>query len=186
MKKIGTQTIETERLILRKFNLKDVTSAFKNWASDKEVQYFYREPVYETKEKTEALLKDYIEKYKGLNYYRWAVILKESGECIGQIAYFFVDSENNSAEIEYCIGKHFQNKGYATEAAVNVIDFGFKKISLHKVQISHMGGNNKSKRVIEKCGFKYDGTLRDYFYIVGKYVDRVYYSILENEYIKNL
>ena len=45
--------------------------------------------------------------------------------------------------------------------------------------------NAPSKKVIEKCGFTYEGTLRDYFYIDGKYEGRMYFSILEDEYEKN-
>lgn len=182
MKSIGTETIETERLILRRFNIDDTEAVFKNWAADKEVQYYYREPTYETFDKAKELVENFIDKYSDSNVYRWAVTIKETGECIGQIAYYFVDTDNNCAEIEYCIGQCFQKKGFATEAAKAVIKFGFKKIELHKIAISHMGGNDKSKRVIEKCGFHYDGTMRDYFYIDGKYIDRLFYSILEDEY----
>ena len=42
--------------------------------------------------------------------------------------------------------------------------------------------NAPSKRVIEKCGFVYEGTLRDYFYMNGEYVGRLYFSILRNEF----
>ncbi len=57
-------------------------------------------------------------------------------------------------------------------------------MDLHKVQISHKALNEKSKRVIEKCGLKYEGTLRDFFYVESenKYIDRLYYSILREEY----
>lgn len=178
----GTKTIETERLILRMFELDDCDSVLKNWASDKEVQSLYSEPVYKTIEEVGGLLEKYIDNYKKQNYYRWAVISKETNECIGQIAYFMVDESNHFAEIEYCIGRSFQGHGYATEAAKSVIAFGFEKINLHKVQICHKAMNIKSKRVIEKCGLTYEGTLRDFFFDGEKYVDRLYYSILKKEY----
>jgi len=59
--------------------------------------------------------------------------LKETGECIGQIAYFLVDSNNHFAEIEYCIGSCFQRKNLATEATKVVVQYGFDKMNLHKV-----------------------------------------------------
>ena len=133
----GTQTIETERLILRRFEYSDCGSV---------------------------------------------VIERKSGQCIGQIAYFLVDSKNHFAEIEYCIGQQFQCRGFATEAAKAVIDFGFRNMNLHKVQICTKTINAPSKRVIEKCGLTYEGTLRDYFYMDGKYVGRLYFSILRDEY----
>lgn len=179
---IGTQTIETERLILRPFVYQDDEAMLKYWIADEKIQSMYSEPTYTTKEAVRELLDKYISSYEKNDYYRWAVISKENNECIGQIAFFLVDNKNNFAEIEYCIGSEFQCKGLATEATKAVIDFGFNKIKLHKVQICHKSINIPSKRVIEKCGFHFEGTLRDYFYMNGQYVDRLYYSILENEY----
>lgn len=181
---IGTQIIETKHLILRKFEYHDAQSAFKNWASDELVQALYSEPVYKNIEEVKVLLKKYIDNYKNYNYYRWAIILKENNECIGQIAYFMINEKNHFAEVEYCIGRKFQGCGYATEATKAIINVGFKEINLHKVQICHKAMNEKSKRVIEKCGLKYEGTLRDFFFIENenKYVNRLYYSILKDEY----
>ncbi|MBR6537936.1 MAG: GNAT family N-acetyltransferase [Lachnospiraceae bacterium] len=92
--------------------------------------------------------------------YRWAIVLKETGECIGSA---------------------FQCKGYATEATKAIIRFSFERMNLHKVQICTKEINIPSKRVIEKCGFIYEGMLRDYFYMNGEYVGRLYFSILQSE-----
>ncbi len=179
---IGSQTIETDRLILRKFMYSDVDAMLKYWIADEKIQSLYSEPTYNTKEEVNALLDKYINAYNNSNYYRWAIILKENNECIGQIAYFLVDDKNHFAEIEYCIGSLFQCRGLATEATKAIIKYGFEHINLHKVQICHKSINIPSKRVIEKCGFTYEGTLRDFFFMNGQYVDRLYYSILRSEF----
>lgn len=178
----GTQTIETERLILRRFEYSDDEAVFRNWAADEKVQTMYSEPVYRDIRAVRGLLDKYIGGYEKNDYYRWAAALKDTNECIGQIAYFLVDSRNNFAEIEYCIGRKFQCRGYATEAARAVTAYGFDKIGLHKVQICTKTINAPSKRVIEKCGFTYEGTLRDYFCMDGKYAGRLYFSMLRSEY----
>ena len=178
----GTLEIETDRLLLRRFTYEDTESMMRNWVSDDEVQDMYGEPSYKTPEAVKGLLDKYIGGYKNDNYYRWAVIEKDSGECIGQIAYFLVDTNNHFGEIEYCIGTAFQGKGYATEATKAVIAYGFEKINFHKVQICVRPSNLPSKRVIEKCGVTFEGTLRDYFYRHGEYEGRMFYSILRNEY----
>ncbi len=178
----GTQTIETERLVLRKFRYSDDDSMLKYWIADEKIQSLYSEPVYSTKAEVKGLLDKYISSYDKEDYYRWAVIDKETNECIGQIAYFLVDSKNNFAEIEYCIGSAFQCRGFATEATKAIIKFGFEQINLHKVQICTKTINNPSKRVIEKCGFTYEGTLRDYFFMDNRYVGRLYFSMLRDEY----
>ncbi len=179
---LGTNTIETERLILRRFEYSDDEAMLKYWIADEKIQSMYSEPVYTTQAEVKALLNKYISSYENRDYYRWAIIEKNLGECIGQIAYFLVDNKNHFAEIEYCIGSDFQCRGYATEAAKAVIAYGFDRINLHKVQICTKTINKASKRVIEKCGFTYEGTLRDYFYMNGEYIGRLYFSMLQDEY----
>lgn len=99
----GTQKIETERLILRKFSFDDCSDMLKYWVSDERIQKSYGEPVYKTKAEVKSLLDKYISGYESKNFYRWAIAEKSSGICIGQIAFFLVDSKNNFSEIEYCI-----------------------------------------------------------------------------------
>ena len=106
LKETFTETINTERLILRKFESSDVESVFRNWASDPEVQLNYGEPVFSSTAEVKALLEKYISGYDRANYYRWAVVEKQSGECIGQIAFFLVDTKNEFAEIEYRKGQN--------------------------------------------------------------------------------
>ena len=179
---VGTRPIKTERLLLRPFPPSDAASVLANWASDEAVQSLYAEPTYTTFEAVNGLLEKYIGGYERPDYYRWAVVEPSSGQCIGQIAYFLVDGKNHFGEIEYCIGRAFQNRGYATEVTRAVVAFGFEQMNLHKVQISVKEINPASRRVIEKCGFTYEGTLRDYFYESGRYVSRLYYSMLRSEF----
>lgn len=177
------KTIETDRMILRRFEYSDNASMRKNWISNERIQSLYSEPTYTTEEEVKELLDKYIGSYSKEDYYRWAIIDKESKECIGQIAFFLVDSKNHFAEIEYCIGEEYQGRGLATEATKSVIAYGFDEINLHKVQICTKTINASSKRVIEKCGLTYEGTLRDYFYMDGQYVGRLFFSILKEEYM---
>ena len=179
---VGTKQIETERLILRRFEFSDCNDMLKYWVSDPEIQSLYCEPAYTTEQDVTALIGQYIDSCKASNYYRWAIVAKDTMQCIGQIAYFLVDEQGHFAEMEYCIGNDFQKRGLATEATKAVIKYGFEEINLHKVQICHKSLNMPSKRVIEKCGLTFEGALRDFFYQDGHYVDRLYYSILQAEY----
>lgn len=181
----GSLDIDTGRLLLRKFTYDDIPSMMRNWVSDDDVQNKYGEPSYKTEEEVRGLLDRYIGGYSDGTYFRWAVIEKESGECIGQTAFFLVNAACCFGEIEYCIGRQFQGKGYATEAAKAVTKFGFDRIGFHRVQICARPANAPSRKVIGKCGFTYEGTLRDFFLIDGSYEGRMYFSILEDEYRAN-
>ena len=87
MKHIGTQQFETERLICRKFNSNDYENMFENWAANPNIQLEYGEPVYDTIQKVQELLKKYIDSYSNMDYYRWAIVEKASNQNIGQIAF---------------------------------------------------------------------------------------------------
>lgn len=100
---VGTQTVETERLILRPFTYEDNEAMLKYWIADEKIQSLYGEPVYTTKEEVKELLDKYINNYKNDNYYRWAIVLKGRNECIGQIAYFLYDNGEYVDRLYYSI-----------------------------------------------------------------------------------
>ena len=69
---VGTQTIETARLLLRPFTYTDGESMLKNWVADERVQFMYAEPVYITEEAVKGLLDKYIGAYEKTDTYnRW-------------------------------------------------------------------------------------------------------------------
>lgn len=179
----GSRIIDSDRLFLRPFQYTDDDDMLTHWVSDPEIQSMYSEPTYTNKKEVKELLKKYITSYENPDYYRWAIIEMESNTCIGQIAIFLVNEKNHFCEIEYCLGKKFHRKGYATEAVKTVLDFCFNTVNFHKVQVCHKEGNVASQGVIKKCNFTYEGTLRDFFYMNEKYVNRLYYSMLKDEYL---
>ena len=184
---VGTKTIETKRLILRRFEYSDIDSMLRNWIADEQTQWDYGEPYYSTPEAVKGLFDTkYIVSYSKDDYYRWAVIEKESGECIGQIAYFSVDTDNQHGEIEYVIGPAFQGKGYATEMTRAVIGFGFEKINFNRIEIDCRTENEASRRVIEKCGLTYEGVFRDFFWRKDHFEGRRVFSILKSEWKNSL
>lgn len=183
---VGTTTIETERLMLRRFEYSDIDSMLRNWIADEQTQWDYGEPYYSTPEAVRELLDTkYIASYSREDYYRWAVIEKTSGECIGQIAYFYVNTENQHGEIEYVIGPVFQGKGYGTEMTKAVIAFGFDEINFHRIEIDCRTTNEASRRVIEKCGLTYEGVFRDFFWRKDHFEGRQVFSIMKHEFEAN-
>ena len=150
MKHAGTHTILTERLILRRFLPDDAADMLQNWASDPRVQPEYGEPVYDTPEAVCGLLQQYLAGYARPDFYRWAIVLRETGQNIGQIAFCKVWEDCNTAEIEYCIGADFWGHGYAGEALAAVIDRTFSQTEFTKLEAYHRAANPKSGRVLQK------------------------------------
>ena len=133
----GTQQLETERFILRRFVEED--------------------------------------------YYHWGIVCKEDGILIGTIN-LRVDDDNNSAETSYIVAPDYWNKGVMTEVLKKVISFGFETLKLNRIAAEFFEGNEASRRVMEKCGMKIEGTARHLYYKNGRYIDSTWCSILHKEY----
>lgn len=80
MKHCGTQRLETNRLILRRYANEDAAAMYKNWASDKEVTKFLMWPAHSNQEVSQSVIEDWVNQYSHENYYHWAIVLKENGD----------------------------------------------------------------------------------------------------------
>ena len=88
--------------------------------------------------------------------YTFTIDLHETKTPVGRVAIRYIDNKR-SWNIGYWIHPVHWNKGYATEAALAVIKFGFSELSASKITTAHAIFNAPSKRVIEKLGFQFTG-----------------------------
>ncbi|MBW9157796.1 GNAT family N-acetyltransferase [Clostridium sp. FP2] len=184
LKHTGTKIIETQRLILRQFKEEDAADMFNNWASDNEVTRYVSWQTHSEIEVSEQVLTMWVDEYSSQENYNWAIEIKENGSVVGSIGLMNIDNNIENCEIGYCIGKAFWNKGITTEAFSAVINFAFKEVGFERITGRHNVDNVASGRVMEKCGLKYEGTLRKIHKInTGSLVDCKYYSILKEEYV---
>ena len=110
MNHCGTRTIETERLLLRRFVIEDADAMFQNWASDKEVTRFLTWPAYSSADTAIQVLNEWDVSYEKPDFYQWAIVLKEIKEPIGSISVVASDEKTEMAEIGYCIGRLWWNQ----------------------------------------------------------------------------
>lgn len=183
---LGTKTLETNRLILRKFTKEDAEGMYNNWATDKECCKYLSWEIHKNIEETKEILNKWIEQYND-NSYNWVVELKETKEIIGSISIVKNHKKDLYCEIGYCYGSKYWNKGYATEALKRVIDFFIDECNLHLVEAYHISGNPASGRVMQKAGMHKDAVLRDRR--INKYTnelnDIIIYSITKSEWKNN-
>ena len=157
MNHIGTQYIETERLILRRFELADARPMFDNWAGDDEVTKYLTWPTHSDVLVTEQILEDWVSHYAEKEFYQWAIVLKENGpEPIGSISVVgWKDGE--IPELGYCMGRRWWHQGGMTEALGAVIDFLFDQVGVERIEARHDVNNPHSGGVMRKCGMKFGG-----------------------------
>ena len=178
----GTMTLETERLILRRFNIEDARYMFENWASDDEVTKYLKWPTHPDISVSESVINSWIPLYEKSDYYHWVIVLKELGEPIGSTATVEQRDDINMVHIGYCIGRNWWNKGYVSEVLAELIRFFFEEVGVNIVQSRHDPRNLNSGKAMLKCGLKYEGLLRQSDLNNQGICDAAHYSILAEEY----
>ena len=157
----GTVTIETDRLILRRFTMEDAEAMFRRWASDDEVTKHLTWPTHSSVEISKMVLTDWTSHYPEPDFYNWAIVLKENGpEPIGNISVVGIDNKVDAATMGYCMSRAHWGKGVMTEALTAVIDFFFDEVGFNRIDADHAVDNPASGRVMEKSGMRYEGTHR--------------------------
>ncbi len=181
MKPMGTKELETNRLILRKYVIDDAEDMFFNWASDPEVTRFLTWPTHSSLEISKKVLSEWILNYSDDNYYNWAIVFKETGRVIGNIAVVKLNNIVDSADIGYCMNQGLWGNGIMPEALKAVIAFLFKEVGVNRIAASHDANNPKSGRVMEKAGMKLEGVLRQAGVNNQGICDEVWHSIIKSD-----
>lgn len=111
---------------------------------------------------------------------------KENNKVIGSLGLHNDQKRavSNVKMIGYVLSEDYWGRGLMTEAVKRVLEYAFEEVKLDLVSIFHFSFNNRSKRVIEKCRFRYEGTLRNAVELFdGTICDDVCYSISKDEYV---
>jgi len=185
LKHLGTKTIETERLILRRFQMEDAKDMYQNWASDPEVTRFLTWPAHPSIEVSKVVIAGWMERYSELDYYQWAIALKPTGQAvIGSIGVTHINDDVGKVEIGYCIGRKYWRQGIMSEALKALIDFFINEVGVNRVEAKHDPNNPNSGNVMKKCGMRYEGTLRQSDRNNQGICDCAWYAILARDYAK--
>ncbi|MBR0473893.1 MAG: GNAT family N-acetyltransferase [Erysipelotrichaceae bacterium] len=144
--------LETERLILRPWQETDAEECYK-YAKDPRVGPMTGWPVHESVENSRQVIRNAL-----MVPETYAIVLKETGLPIGSISLKFhsdLAEKDDEAEIGYWLGVPYWGQGIMPEAAKELIRHGFEDLKLARIWAGYYEGNEKSKRVQEKLGFKY-------------------------------
>ena len=180
MIQLGTRTLETDRLTLRRYTVDDAAAMYINWASDGEVTKYLTWPTHPDSGVTRVVLETWVEQYAEDGFYNWGIV--HDGVLIGNIAVVNASENDERAEIGYCIGRAWWGKGIMTEALRAVLDFLFGEVGLHRIVLRHDVDNTGSGRVMEKNGLVREGTLRDdHRRKDGSFGDMAVYGMLRQE-----
>jgi [ribosomal protein S5]-alanine N-acetyltransferase len=161
------KSIGSSRLLLRQYRTSDADSLAKLMAISYEDHLKQWSPPSMTtatnesearREAREHILTA-IDKWDDGTDFRFFIILRETGEILGQIGLTqIVRGVSHSCFIGYWIGLPHINQGYTTEAVVLAMEFAFDILNLHRISLWIGIGNEASLRIPEKLGLRHEGT----------------------------
>lgn len=171
--------IETERLLLRRWTMQDM-AGFLLFAADPEIMMAAGAKPVLSPEEARAELRRSVD-----DPYAFAITLKSTGEVMGKIKFQNDVGRygTNTVSIGYELSRRYWHCGYMTEALRGMVRYAFDGIGVDVVGIRHFVGNERSRRVIERAGFVFEGVMPEAFRrFDGKIFDDACYSILREEY----
>lgn len=177
----GTVTLETERLILRKFVMDDAEAMFNNWTNDEEVAKYMRWNAHKTVDETKKVLQSRMEKYNSPSTYHWAIVLKDTGILVGNIVLISANEHDMCGEAAYCLSRAYWGRGIVTEALKAVLNFGLLEVGFNRIEAYHSVNNIGSGRVMQNAGMKYEGRMRQKYRSHVGLEDSDMYAILRED-----
>jgi len=155
--------LATERLTLRPYTLDDVEMLWPH-VSDPRLPKQMSWNAHGSKDETRAFLETCIKGIADNTGIVWAI--EHAGDFVGAIGlhgikYQFAAWRLDRAELGYWVGIPFHRNGYMTEAAAEVVRFGFDTLGLHKITVGCLEGNVGSRKIIERLGFRFIGQHED-------------------------
>ena len=174
--------LQTERLILREYALTDF-GALRVIHNDPEVQalrggYVLLEQ--ETRDEITYVIAAQQEQPR--IRFQWIIERQANApEVIGYCRLVITSNASRSAEIGYFLKRDAWGNGYATEAALELLKFGFSQLRLHRITAGCIDTNTPSAHVMEKIGMRREGVLREDRWFNGQWHDTLLYAILEQE-----
>lgn len=174
------QKVVGERVYLSPVNPQDA-KLYTQWMNDPEVTLGlgnFGKIITEMNEQT------LLEKMAGnANDISFAIIDKAVDRPIGNCGIFAIDQVRQVATIGIFIGeKKYLSGGYGTEAMALLLDFGFRNLNLHNINLAYFSYNTRGEKAYRKLGFKEIGRRREAIRYHGKYYDEVLMDILEEEF----
>lgn len=172
--------LETPRLILRPLKMSDAKDIYA-YSKDPAVSRYVLWETHRSIADSKLYLRYMKRRYSAGQPSSWGIVLKETGRVVGTIGFMNFSEEHSVTEVGYCLAKPQWGQGIMTEALRAVIAMAFDKLHVHRVEALFDVHNPASGRVMEKCGMKREGVMRQRVFNKGHYVDVEMCAILETD-----
>lgn len=174
--------LETARMILREIMPEDARGVFAI-RGDYEVTKYNGGMNYTRLDQAEALVASIRDAYRDKRSVRWGMTLKGGDDTvIGMVGYNYWVRADYRASVGYDLARAYWGRGLMPEALRAILQFGFERMALNRVEADASSPNVQSIRVLEKVGFVREGKQREQFYENGEFGDLVLFSLLKRDF----
>ncbi|MFE7563433.1 GNAT family N-acetyltransferase [Kitasatospora sp. NPDC057500] len=178
--------LTTDRLVLRAPGEGDV-DAILAACQDEEIQRWTVVPVPYGREDAEYFVHDLaVNGRRTGDNLVWCVFERESGALVGSQGLTACPGRPGTAEVGWWAAKEFRGRGYTAEAAAAVARYGLRDLGLRRLEWLAYVGNDGSRAVAERIGFRFEGTLRSYSEQRGRFLDTWIASLLAEDLTEDL
>lgn len=175
------EELHTSRLLLRSFREDDTVALFQLRSDPGQMHFLDRELMQTTGEAAELITTMREAALRGTGY-NWVLEEKGSSGMLGYAGIWRIDSKNSRGEIGYMLRKTREGNGLMTEALAAVLHFAFSHIGLHSIEANVNPGNDRSIRLLERCGFVREAYFRENYKFRGKFLDTAVYTLLSADF----
>ena len=172
--------LETPRLILRRITMRDAEDVFA-YSRDPEVARCVLWSAQTRLREAKDFCRWQIRRYRADEPASWGVVRKDTGRLCGTLGYMEYIPDHACVEVGYSLARECWNRGFMTEALARVIAYTFEETEINRIEAQHELTNPASGRVMEKCGMRREGVLRQRLCNKGRYVDVALYAVLRSD-----
>ena len=173
--------LSTARLRLRELQPKDIPAANALF-SDPQVMHYVGRPVHKSQEDTRRNIESNRLQFLNKEGVHWALTLYGDDCFIGSCCYWRLIREHHRAELGYDLLPRYWGQGLMYEALTAVLSFGFEVMELHSTEAQIDPDNIRSRRVLERLGFRQDGVIRENYFFEGRYTDTAIFTLLRRDF----
>jgi ribosomal-protein-alanine N-acetyltransferase len=175
-------TLESDRLLIRAISPADTADMFA-YTSDVELLQHLPLDVTPTLAEAENAVRGFVGLYELHRAAPWGITVKETGRHIGIVGFESWNPVTDRAEIGFLIARSHWRQGYASEAALRVMRFGFERMGLNRIEARVKPENEASRLLLEaKLGMRREALMREQSWWRGSYHDLELYAILKREF----
>lgn len=176
----GFPVLTGQRVRLRGPRDDDVDDVFALFSDPAVMRYWSSAPM-RSRMQAEGKVEEILEAFERREMLNWLVADRRDDRAIGSCTLFRFDARHRRAEVGYALRSDHWGRGLASDAVALALDWGFRTLALHRIEADIDPGNDASRRLLLRLGFRCEGLLRERFFVDDEATDSEMWGLLAQD-----